>query len=269
MSSRPNDRVKAVVMDVDGTLAGSDHLVNERTRRAVSRLHTVGLAGIILTGRSERAALAIARDCQLGAPVISAGGSITTDPSTGERIRVASWVPSRVVRILEVTGACGGQPLLWTVDHVYAEKPSSYTDALYPQIGERVRIAKFADLVSREPIVKVLVVGPPHLLDGFGARLEKLIPEFKRSMPVFYDASPQGSSKIEALDRVLSRLGLRREQCLGFGDGDTDIEWMAHLGHSVAVANASAGVRAIAAEVIGHHDEDAVARYLEEAVLPH
>lgn len=267
MSTGLGGRFRAVVMDVDGTLAGADHLVNERTRRAVARLEEAGLTGIIVTGRTERAAVTLALSCGLAAPVISAGGAVTTDPSSLERLHIARWSPSKVWHVVEVARSWGCQPMLWTIEHSYAEAESPFTELLCRLVGERVRITPFRELVAHQEVIKIVVSGKPELLDEVGRHLEKAVPELKRSTREFYDAPPPGSSKGEALDKVLARLGIQHEQCVGIGDGDTDIEWMARLGHPIAMANASSGVRAISAEVIGDHDEDGVARYLEESLL--
>ena len=260
-------RIKAVVMDVDGTLASSDHALSERTRRAVARLQAYGLAGIIVTGRTERSAVATASACGLVAPVISAGGAVTTDPVTLERLLVSGWPPSGAWRVAEVAWQWGCQPLLWTIEHPYAEVESPYVELLRRVVGEQVKITLFKDLIASKDIIKVTAAGSPELLDEVGHHMEGVVPELKRSTPEFYDAPPPGSSKKEALDRVLASLDVRHDECVGIADGDTDIEWMAGLGHPVAVANASSGVLGIATEVIGDHSDDGVARYLEETLL--
>ena len=157
--------------------------------------------------------------------------------------------------------------MLWTIEHPYAEAESPFTELLRLLVGERVRITPFRELLAHQEVIKVVVTGKPGLLDEVGRHIEQAVPELKRSTREFYDAPPPGSSKGEALDKVLARLSIQHEQCVGIGDGDADIEWMAKLGHPIAMANASHGVRAISAEVIGDHDEDGVARYLEESLL--
>ena len=61
-----------------------------------------------------------------------------------------------------------------------------------------------------------------------------------------------------------SRLGLTPEDAMAFGDGNNDIEMFQAVGHSVAMGNASADLKAIASEVCGTCAEDGIYHYCKE-----
>jgi hydroxymethylpyrimidine pyrophosphatase-like HAD family hydrolase len=86
-------------------------------------------------------------------------------------------------------------------------------------------------------------------------------------MPEFFEAAPAGASKRDSLAQVLSFLGIDPARCVGIGDGDNDLEWLDLVGRAVAVANARPRVIELADEVIGHHDREGVADFLERALL--
>ncbi|MGO1173586.1 MAG: HAD family hydrolase, partial [Actinomycetaceae bacterium] len=72
--------VRAVSLDVDGTLSGDDHQVAPRTVESVARIVELGLPVFLLTGRARENTLALAR--QLGIPniVTSDNGAVLLDP---------------------------------------------------------------------------------------------------------------------------------------------------------------------------------------------
>ncbi len=54
---------------------------------------------------------------------------------------------------------------------------------------------------------------------------------------------------------------------MAFGDGNNDIEMFQAVGHSVAMGNASADLKAIASEVCGTCAEDGIYHYCAEKGL--
>ena len=73
------------------------------------------------------------------------------------------------------------------------------------------------------------------------------------------------ASKGGAIDILREQLGLTRVVC--FGDSDNDLSMFARADEAYAPANAKPEVQAAATAVIGHHDEDGIARFLRERVL--
>lgn len=260
-------RPAAVAMDVDGTLAGADHVVSRRTAEVVSRLGSHGVTAIIVTGRTERSALALARSLGLTAPVIACNGAMTTDPVSGRRLQVCAIGRAAAEVARASAEAHGCEPVFFTVDHPCAGRESVHTRLLSTLLGEPVAIGPLAEVIDHETVVKLMIAGEPDLLDAVGGALEAANVGLERSMPMFYEAAPPGASKREALAQVLGRLGIPPQDCVGIGDGGNDVAWMSSVGRAVAVSNARPAVLAIADEVIGHHADDGVAAYLERAFL--
>lgn len=257
----------AVAMDVDGTLAGADHVVSRRTGDAVRQLASHGVTAIIVTGRTERSALALARSLGLTAPVIACNGAVITDPVSGERLKVHAFDRADAHLARRTAESYGCQPLLFTVDRPCAGYESSHTRFLSELLDEPVSIRPLEEAIACETVVKLMIAGEPDLLDAVGGELEVAIPGLERSMPQFYETAPAGATKKEALSVVLARLGIPLEDCVGIGDGGNDVGWLSSVGRAVAVQNARPAVLAIADEVIGHHAEEGVAAFLESSLL--
>lgn len=254
--------IRAVAVDVDGTLAGSDHRVSPRNNRALAALRDRGVAPIIITGRSRTGARAIARHAGLTAPVISCNGAVVEDPVTGECLWERHLDPTVVKAVLDVAERTGLTAHLWTPSGLHASERDASARLLEHMLGEKISVGDLRPLVH-EPVLKAMVGGDPADLDRVGETLTTAVSTLGRSLDEFYEVSAPGASKAAALASVLERLDIRWRQCMGIGDGENDLEWLRSCGLPVAVANARPSVQKVAVEVIGHHREDAVAAYLE------
>jgi Cof subfamily protein (haloacid dehalogenase superfamily) len=254
-------------MDIDGTLAGVDHRLTRRTSHAVRRLDAAGIAAILITGRTEQSAVTLARSLAITAPVIAANGALITDPVTGERLRVARMASSEVRATCAAAARFDLQPIVFTPDAAWTDRQSSLTHMLADVLGHEVGVRSLDDAALIDATIKVMVAGPPDRLDEVSSSLVSALPRLRRSMPEFFEAAPAGASKRDSLAQVLSFLGIDPARCVGIGDGDNDLEWLDLVGRAVAVANARPRVIELADEVIGHHDREGVADFLERALL--
>ncbi|MFV0406230.1 MAG: HAD family hydrolase [Propioniciclava sp.] len=260
-------RPLAVATDVDGTLAGADHQVSRRTQEVVRRLGVRGIPVLLVTGRTELATLRLARLMALTAPVISCNGAVVTDPVTEDRLQVQPMAAAAARAACATAERSGLNPVLFTLDGLWAAHRSAETEVLATLLAEPVRVGPLAPVIASSTVVKLMIGGDPSALDDASPDLRRAIPGLERSMPQFLEAAPTGASKRESLSWVLDRLGIPLRSCVGFGDGGNDVQWLASVGRPVAMANARPAVLAVADEVIGHHAQEAVADYLERMFL--
>lgn len=266
MTGPMRDRVDVVALDLDGTLAGADHRVSSYAATVLRRLQESGISTIVVTGRTEHAALLVCHQAGLTAPAISCNGALITVPGTGRRLRERYLDPSSVSSLLDVANMVGLTPVVWTATNMYADHPDPTLNVL-EEINEQAVLFRPVSEWPHLQSVKAMLLGTPDQLDAAETTLRTTMPSLKRSMATAYETANPDSSKKEALHDVLHTLGLRPERCLGIGDGDTDIDWLASIGLPTAVANASHGVLAITERRIGHHADDAVAALLADELL--
>lgn len=188
--------------------------------------------------------------------------ALVTDPASRTRIVCSTLTAAQVHRSLEFAREAGLDAVVWTPDHMLAERRSAGTDLLEDVNQERVLIGPI-DQSRFSRTVKVMLSAPQETLDRIAPRVRQELPFMQRSMSRFFESSNPGATKKEALRLVLGRLGIPASFCVGLADGDTDADWLAEIGTAVAVSNAMESVQAIADVRIGHHDDDAVAEFLE------
>lgn len=78
------------------------------------------------------------------------------------------------------------------------------------------------------------------------------------------DIIPEGISKETGLAHIAEKFAIAPTEMLAFGDNLNDLEMLTYAGTAIATGNARAEIKAVADEVIGHHNNQAVLTYLEE-----
>ncbi len=79
----------------------------------------------------------------------------------------------------------------------------------------------------------------------------------------FADMIPEKGGKPVGVGKILERFGLKREECIAFGDGGNDISMLAYAGIGVAMGNANDEVKAQADYVTADSDKNGIRRAFE------
>jgi Cof subfamily protein (haloacid dehalogenase superfamily) len=264
---------RVLAVDVDGTLAGADGQVTSRTIAALSRVEAAGIRVVLVTGRALPATFDIWTLAHLSAPLIACGGALIVQPGTREVVwshSVSRWVASRCISLgLEL----GVQVSMWTEDAIWVSDLGLVAQELGRLNQMQVRLLAPGPgapvPLGPTPVLKVMFGGAPALLDQVQDRIVSELggAYVARGLPEFIDVDPLGSSKRDALETVLLRLGVSSGDMIAIGDGDNDAGMLDMAGFAVVPANAMARARAVADLVIGHHDHEGVAEFLEEIVM--
>ena len=116
------------------------------------------------------------------------------------------------------------------------------------------------------PINKCLIVGDPTPLHELEIRLAKELEgkmDAYRSADFFLECVPLGIDKARSLDRLISSLGISREEVIACGDGYNDLSMIRFAGLGVAMANAAKDIQSEADFVTLSNEEDGVAHVIE------
>lgn len=173
------------------------------------------------------------------------------------------------------------------VAHIVLQYPSCFV-GIYPYhtavdnpvycVGDREHILRYtrqfrfrAIPVSEVPhrrIIGATIACPLEdaaVMEVIG-RVREAVPalDVVRSQPQWCDILPHGVSKASGLNELLEATGVARDEVVFFGDAENDLEIMAAVPNSCAVANATPAAAAAARWHIGACADDGVAEALEE-----
>ncbi len=269
--------MELVVFDLDGTLLNRESAISDYTSETLKLLTERDIAYTVATGRTLHGARAILEGHQFQLPQAYKNGVLIWHPETKSFSAGAMLTPDELDNVVNACITQGLTPFLYTLDEddestVY--HPPTLTDIereLIRTIGieETVAVRALDELPADASITHVNAIGngeaiqsvlrsvndEPHLVAYSGIALEG-------DQWRWLDLHHSDASKGGAIGTLKRLLGLERVIC--FGDSDNDLSMFEAADESYAPANANDSIKSAATSVIGHHDDEGIARFLRE-----
>ncbi|MEM1256360.1 MAG: HAD-IIB family hydrolase [Cyanobacteria bacterium P01_H01_bin.21] len=269
------------VSDLDGTLLTSTATLSTYTRDTLNRLLAAGLPFTIATSRSVSSVGPIFQGVVLPLPVIELNGAYITDLATGQHLIINHIASDLAADLLEVVLAGDIKPLISTydgqADHVYFTTNVNQGIQWYIDDAERNEDGRWhsrSDLreILNEQVMRFTLIDTQERLMALELELTKRFPN-QLDMHLFENPYQPDWYWLTLQDRRATKAnGIRELQLLHelqdhkltvFGDHNNDISMFQLADVAVATANATAELRRHATEIIAHHSEDSVVKYLE------
>ena len=263
--------LRAVAVDLDGTLLRSDQTVSGRTAAALAAVVRAGLRVVIVTARPPRTVDILAAAAGLTGSAVCSNGAILYDIDS-QALDIVGPLPLDVAEraartIAEVMP--GAAFAIETGRRVLRDEAYRHMATL-----ESAREV-VADLwLTSEECVKLLAWSPAPVTGDMLARLRDAVPEVVvhySGGPGLIEISAAGVTKVSGLERLCGPWGIAADEVIAFGDMPNDLDVLRWAGTGVAVANAHpdvlAEMRARGGRITGANDDDGVAMVLEEILV--
>ena len=276
----PVAQIRALFLDIDGTLANSDGIISPGVLEAIRRARHHGCEVVLCTGRTRYRTVPVAEqlDPPMGYAVTSNGG-VLTHLGTG-RILYRHLLPIPVaLEVIRTIRDAGAEPFVYEDSDVSGAEGARvlyHADAdtsRWDHGDERYR--PHAALTTDLPFMPVSVsaYGAPeivrplaaHLHENLGGDLSIIQSGTEHAWGVEIYVS--GISKRTGLEILSARLEVDREEIMAIGDHINDIEMLEWAGWGVAMGNAQPEVKLVADWVTTSLAEDGVAAAIERYVL--
>jgi hydroxymethylpyrimidine pyrophosphatase-like HAD family hydrolase len=268
--------IKALALDLDGTVLRPDNSLGERTLRTLGSCRDRGIRLILCTGRAVEAAESYRAALDAPGPHVYCNGAVVAE------------MPGRKIHALILQDK---ESAKFCVE--LSRKTGLYFHAFFPGPPENPRLRLLAERKGPEWELYLRHTGIEAEIGDLEATLaDPAVPGCVKTMfiadkeaqalvrPIIeerygeslYIAGTLGpfleimnprASKGEGLKTVLGVLGLDSRELIAFGDEENDLPLFKAAGFSVAPANARDTTRAAADLVIGSNADDAVAGFLE------
>ena len=266
-----------IVFDLDGTLLNKKSQVSDHTRDTLQQLRKRNIAYTVATGRTLQSARNLLDGQGFTLPHIYKNGVLTWRPESDLYSHSNLLTSSEIGAVLEAFLSVAVTPFIFTVEpsnrHVVYHLPmQNDTERRLAKIFSQDRgieilpvtampsdaeITNISALGARGAIESVadLVKTEEHLMAYAGNAIEG-------ESLCWIDIHHSAASKGGAVANLKQDLGVSRIIC--FGDSDNDLSMFAMADESYAPSNAKDAVRAVATEIIGHHNEDGISRFLRK-----
>jgi HAD superfamily hydrolase (TIGR01484 family) len=254
-----------VATDLDGTIVRSDGTISPRTVAAFARVEAAGARFTLVTGRPPRVMRAIAATFGHRGTAICSNGAVEYDMRTGT-VTARHLIPPEALRAaaralraaIPGIGLAVERPDGRAADDVY-QAVSWDTNSSIPRPGDQALFG----VPATKLLARHLGYSPDDLLALAAPVLDGLVSASHSNGKGLIEAAAAGVSKATAVAELAASRGISPDEVLAFGDMPNDLPMLSWAGTSCAVANAHPAVLAAASRVIGGHDEDGVAEYLE------
>jgi Cof subfamily protein (haloacid dehalogenase superfamily) len=259
--------VRAVAMDLDGTVLDETFQPSERTAEAIARAEASGIACLIATGRMFISARRIAEKLGIRRPLVCYQGALVGDPVTGEVLvhrPIEAPLAREILRAMPEEHARRSN--LYVEDELYVWEENAATLRYSQVAGVPMHVVgNLADWIER-PTTKIVTVGTPETMDVLRDEMQPLFGDrafVAKSLAYFLEFAAPGVSKASGLELVAELLGFTAAQAVAVGDAENDREMLEWARFGLAVANADERLIGEADAVIPSVHDDGVAQLLE------
>jgi hypothetical protein len=272
--------MELIVFDLDGTLLNSSGKLSKFSQDTLAALSKRGIAYTVATGRSLHASRELLHGQGFRLPQVFKNGVMIWNPENDAYSHQSYLSLKEIKHVLEAALTQQLTPFIFTFEpgnrHAIYHGPlqNKLETMLARQLVDQkgVAVRALAQLPAAAEITNISAIGMPTAVSA----IQQMIHNEKHLVAYvgtaweddnwrWIDIHHVDASKGGAIDILREQLGLSRVLC--FGDSDNDLSMFARADEAYAPANATAEVREAATEVIGHHDEDGIARFLRERFL--
>ena len=269
--------MELIVFDLDGTLLNADSVISPYTKETLRLLSERGVLYTVATGRALHGARDSLAGHTLALPQAYKNGVMIWNPAAAGYSHHTHLTLEEIRHVLEAMLSQSVTPFLFTLEP--GNRHAIYHPALRTAFEEDLAESyRRRSNVAVRPAAQLPADAEISNISALGARpavetVERMIQD-EPDLIAYAGAAIEGdglwwidihhveASKGNAVTLLREELGVSRVVC--FGDSDNDLSMFAIADEAYAPSNARPEVLDAATAVIGHHDEDGIARFLRE-----
>ncbi|WP_025001970.1 Cof-type HAD-IIB family hydrolase [Prevotella dentasini] len=267
-------RYRMIVLDLDGTLTNERKEITPKTKQALMAAQQRGVRVVLASGRPTCGITALADELELaenGGYILAFNGGKITDCGNGNVI-FEQKLDDRLVPALYHAAMKAGMEILTYQGEGIAATKKENKYVLHEAFINKMPVTEYADFPGQVvyPVNKCLIVGDPAPLHTLEERLKVSLrgrADVYRSAGFFLECVPPGIDKANSLSRLITSLGISREEIIACGDGYNDQSMIRFAGLGVAMANAPRDIQDTADYITYSNEEDGVAHVVEKFIL--
>ncbi|MGT2685943.1 Cof-type HAD-IIB family hydrolase [Streptococcus porcinus] len=264
--------IKLVATDMDGTFLTENHTYDKKRLAALlPKLKAKGIIFAVSSGRSLLAIEQLFADFLDDIALIAENGSLVQYQN---QVIFADFMTKK--QYVEVAERILENPYYVETGMLFSGQKASYIleGASQDYINrmhlfyENIKIISDFDEMDDDSIFKITTTFTGEtVLDG-SAWLDQKIPYISAVTTGFesIDVILAEVNKGFGIAHLCQALDIKAEEVIAFGDNLNDYQMLEYVGQAVATANARPEIIALADQVIGHCNEQAVLTYLEGLV---
>jgi Cof subfamily protein (haloacid dehalogenase superfamily) len=271
--------IKAVFLDIDGTLTNQEKKITTATKLALLTAQDYGIKLVIASGRPSKGLFPYGDQldmrlhqglfvCYNGARVVDcSNGNVLVDVTMPKELTKAVLAHMKKFKVKPIITHGSHMVVEDVYDCMVKDGDREFNVIEYESRMNGYRLMEVEDLeeFTDFPVNKILTAGDSDYLQ---AHYKEMAAPFEGKLSMmftanfYYEFMSLGINKGDALKEAMKKLNIRPEECIAFGDAENDISMLKYAGIGVAMGNATDAVKAIADEVTEDNDHDGIAKAL-------
>ena len=251
-----------IVLDLDGTTLRNDKTVSENTINTLLDVRERGNTILFATARPPRDAYKYVPEALRNNPIICYNGAAVVSSNNLDVIYEKQIAKKDVLKILDVCERFGYNQLSIEVnDTLYSNFDTT------PFFGNARNEIKDLRQMEYKSAYKVIICSEKPIDE----KILKLFPQTvkgvvtdKKTLCQIMNAE---SSKWVAINSLVDKIGINKENIIAFGDDVNDLEMIKNAGIGVAMGNAEEQLKKIANYITDTNVNDGVAKFLKDKIL--
>ncbi|MFK7932282.1 MAG: HAD family hydrolase [Saprospiraceae bacterium] len=271
------------ISDLDGTLLHPNGDLSANSRTGLNQLiEQPDFHFTIATGRGYYSTRQKLEGLNIELPIIVSNGACITDLQTGQHLLINSIPASLIAELYELIRAHHCQPLISSndgqQDHLYAHANTNegirwFQEECAQVKDSRLRSPKLYERGLTETVTSLTIIEQLPVIEKLHAAIEARYADIL-SFHYYENAYSRGwywleisskeANKGHAIQQLCELQLFDNQKLTVFGDNTNDLSMMRTARHKIAVENAHLEVKALASQVIGHCENDAVLNFLND-----
>lgn len=257
------------VSDLDGTLLNSQETTTQYTNQIINELVDNGMLFSYATARSYTTATKATKGICVKIPLIVYNGVMIVENNSGEILHSCYF--KRIKHIINELINNNFYPIVYSIiDN--KERFSYIRKTLTKEAKEfvdsrndyRNRPVNSIEELLQGDIFYITIINNDRKLKDFYEKYKDtyhcIYSKDIYSQSYWLEITPKEASKSNAIKKLKSLY--KCDKVVVFGDGENDIDMFLNADECYAVSNACDKIKEIANDIIGSHNEDAVAKWL-------
>jgi Cof subfamily protein (haloacid dehalogenase superfamily) len=271
---------KIYISDLDGTLLQNNGTLSDFSKRELTHLLNNDLCFTVASARSVVAMRKILADVPIQLPVIEFNGAFISDLATGRHEIINQLDQELVPEILHLVNQHDCIPFISSYngkeDCLYYERVTNdgmqwyFEDRTHHKDKRLRHTAKHSNNFNDQVVCFTIINQKENLIELAAAikehcneKVEIHLFENQYSLGWYWlTVHDKRASKDQAIQILLERIGISKNELTVFGDNSNDIKMFKLAGQSVAVSNATEELKQYATLVVGTNEEDSVVKYI-------
>jgi Cof subfamily protein (haloacid dehalogenase superfamily) len=255
-------KIKAVFIDMDGTLLTHDHVISPRNLQVIHHLKQQGVYVFLATGRQMDITVPYHQMLGLKTPMICLNGAAIYESFSLDPLILRTFCLEKTLHDIVVNSP--GNVIIHTTDGMYCKELDSVVQR-WVQEGHKgpVYVGDLTKIRCGNALkYSVMARSLDHSLDQIIQHNNDII-----RWQVGIEIGPKGVSKWTGIQYVMNKYRLTKHEVIAIGDGPNDMEMLKEAGTGVAMGNAGNGVKAVADFIALPCEDDGLADFIEKHIL--